>query len=1392
MAEAIGLLTGLIGGCDVILRASTAIVAYISDIKDAPKDIKNLRDEIENLEAIVSAVRGFFQSPKASRQEFVASSPITSIVQQCESFVTELKEKFEVDASKPKALWVLGSKERYRSALQDANRYTGIFQLGLSLSGWGLLSKSSEEAMDEMKGIRKDLQKVIRIIEPIDEMKADVKEWKDHVKLIEGAMEFCKRTTGDTDAVLTVEQVLMRKNEEYLAKIRTREKEGLLNFISEDNFLNKHLDVVKVRHKNTGLWILEKPSFRNWFQTPSDHKSLEGSRIHSTLWCHGAPGAGKTVIFSRMVDYMKQQQSSLDIVVTAVYLSHNNPSMHHVDRILPGLVRQISEALYDGHDNVKSWVRELMLLCKGPPERSLSPNDYIDLLQKLTTTGKTLIVCFDGLDELPENHRRQLLQNIVTMARLPRIKLLLMSRSNFNIGSLPCRELQISARDFDLREFLTFEFNEIHGLMVQNSPVEKANNLHRLVIDRIIATSKGMFLLASLQVRQLETATSIREIEDVLSELPEELEGQYQSYVARIKSGPRAKLAMNALRWVTFAYRPLTPDELVEALAVRYGDSDQDETGFTGIGTIIEACGGLIAFDRNTNDVRLVHETLREHLEKHQVELFKTTHLSILAIIATYLKFKPFGESCSPMTDKHWFELRHILKKYKLAEYCFRHWDYHVKQAGIPALPVALQISETISTSEILLQFVTLLRLLPSPAFEAGQFTPLHVAALWKIVALIPVIMRRSPSTLNKKSSYGFTPLHVASTTGDYCFVEECIKFGADIHAHDNQGRMPIHHAAAFGNSALLPLLLKANGVVSPISGETTKDYHMSPLHVAISNRHLEFAEGLLQHGADPNATIVSTGQTTLHYAYQFCPSAVIPLLDYGAALTASSINGRTCLHWACLAGSISLTMRQVLQDQSAESRDSENRTPLHILSSARQADIDTARWLVKLGSNISSKDKDGMTPLHVALRAQNFELADFLVTKGCEIDTASTDGDMPVLIAARDNHCPESLLMKIACTLSRPGRDTLLHLAVRRQNADEVSGLLKCKLDVNAQDRRGETPLLSAARLHRVKRYSTMGRSRSDIVSLLLSSGADPDAQSQGGLTPIQIAVIRNSSQLLAQMLGSESTTNYGKSDILPNGTSLLHYAAMFSVPCFEILFVHTTKFSPLADHSTLLVDLIYQLQGSESSIIQNEKFGVTTEPPSSLDKGYRIPGGHQSLELEDEPTICQTLLSHCMPCERFVSLCEKICIVASAMPDDQRLEILIDTSVDEWYERITQAASQDAMPDMALTPCQRVARRAYEAMTQPSRGFSDSINIANNAENFTWEDGVSLLNDRKRSSRLDFKNRSRFSLRPVFGEESRIDGRRPTMHGIMFSGRQLKHIDRNRERTNMSLLRR
>lgn len=80
MAEIIGIVTGLVGACDVTIKASRTIIKFISDFKNAPKDVVAIKDELENLEAMVAAVQGFLGSSKAQKQPPFQSSPMVRAI----------------------------------------------------------------------------------------------------------------------------------------------------------------------------------------------------------------------------------------------------------------------------------------------------------------------------------------------------------------------------------------------------------------------------------------------------------------------------------------------------------------------------------------------------------------------------------------------------------------------------------------------------------------------------------------------------------------------------------------------------------------------------------------------------------------------------------------------------------------------------------------------------------------------------------------------------------------------------------------------------------------------------------------------------------------------------------------------------------------------------------------------------------------------------------------------------------------------------------------------------------------------------------------------------------------------------------------------------------------
>lgn len=62
----------------------------------------------------------------------------------------------------------------------------------------------------------------------------------------------------------------------------TRDKEDLLNWLSEFAYEERHEERHSKKHPGTGDWLVQHPRFQHWTQST-------GSAV---LWCHGGPGTG--------------------------------------------------------------------------------------------------------------------------------------------------------------------------------------------------------------------------------------------------------------------------------------------------------------------------------------------------------------------------------------------------------------------------------------------------------------------------------------------------------------------------------------------------------------------------------------------------------------------------------------------------------------------------------------------------------------------------------------------------------------------------------------------------------------------------------------------------------------------------------------------------------------------------------------------------------------------------------------------------------------------------------------------------------------------------------------------------------------------------------------------
>jgi cytohesin len=188
----------------------------------------------------------------------------------------------------------------------------------------------------------------------------------------------------------------------------------------------------------------------------------------------------------------------------------------------------------------------------------------------------------------------------------------------------------------------------------------------------------------------------------------------------------------------------------------------------------------------------------------------------------------------------------------------------------------------------------------------------------------------------------------------------------------------------------------------------------------------------------------------------------------------------------AAAAGNVKKVSEFLKADPSlANARLDERRAPWGIsplLVAARYGQTEVVKTLLDAKADPKAKDNVvGISTMHWAALNGQKEVVELLLKAGVEVDIQDKDGDSPLHWAA-DGH------------------------------PDVVEFLLSHGADPNSRDQDGETPLHEAA-----------GGGLQKVVEILLDKGADPNAKDNRGRTPMQRAS-ENEHQELAVFLRSKS----------------------------------------------------------------------------------------------------------------------------------------------------------------------------------------------------------------------------------------------------------------------------
>ncbi|KAF4775025.1 ankyrin repeat protein [Colletotrichum scovillei] len=783
----------------------------------------------------------------------------------------------------------------------------------------------------------------------------------------------------------------LRKNlaERHLDESRRR----VLDQITSIDFTAQQIDNLDRRQEGTGKWLLESPEFEAW---------VLGDR--RTLFCPGMPGAGKTMLSSIVIEYLKRRFEGNSLVgVSFMFCNFRRHDEQTPRDLLASMLKQLyCTTPAECGEVERTYKNELS---------SPSRQDIIHCLKAVVLQFSRVYVVIDALDELDDD-RNMLLEAILNLQKTSGVNIFATSRHIPEIeryfGNSP--HIEIRAVDGDVMKFLDGQISKLP------LAVRKNEDLQDQIKSTIVQAVQGMFLLAQLHLDSLQGKRSAKAVKEALCKLSsgsEAYDVAYEKAMERIdrQLEDQKSLAIDALSWIVCARRPLKTMELQHALAVERGTTELDEDNIPELEDVVSACAGLVTIDEESQIIRLVHYTTQEYFERTKGRWMPEAQRLLSTSCVAYLSYDRFKFTFEEHLERIHLDAKEkaeisrsrgyqfsemvnelVISENPLYDYAACNWGYHAKYIYPPDQETLSFLTDRgynrsssfhlpLDKSKFAFK---LFYWRPPPRDVCG----IHLAAYFGLIRIFELLKGTDKTNLNLGDSYGYSPLFYAILGGDEEFLKYLLaQGGLELNKKagpDRYHMFPLQIAVECGNKAAVRDLIRTNRVHLD-----AKDFlgRTALLHAAYRGN------------VDIFKLLVETGK--------------VDIIDLNASERSNSI-----LRGAVVMGRIEIVKYLVeAQKVDIESQTLAEDTPFFSAISGNQLEV--ARYLHDTGLiNPNAANCRGETLLHYVARRDGVTLrtAQWLLDDGkvdASLLTRTSSGKMPLDLAL-ENREPEDPVIKI------------------------------------------------------------------------------------------------------------------------------------------------------------------------------------------------------------------------------------------------------------------------------------------------------------------------------------------------------------------------------------------
>ncbi|KAI9876330.1 MAG: hypothetical protein M1830_006749 [Pleopsidium flavum] len=811
--------------------------------------------------------------------------------------------------------------------------------------------------------------------------------------------------------------------------------EKVLRWLSTTDASTNH-NAARIKHEpSTGDWFIHSEKFDSWWDN-----------VSQTLWLHGIPGCGKTVLCSTIVELVKGICSiTSDLGYAYFYFDFNDKGKQTVEGFLRSMIVQLSvqrpslpeevQKLYDVHAKQQQQ-----------PNRSNLIETFLSLLKGFRRTH----IMMDALDECSE--RQAMLELIAEMVardqNLKKVNLLITSRRERDIeitlqdivtDSICIQSAHIEA---DIRLHVNSRLSQDSKLRGRPEAVKK--EIEKTLVDG----ANGMFRWVVCQLDSLGKCVSPAAVKRALKTLPKTLDATYARILTSIEDDYRES-AHTALQWLAFSARPLRLEEVAEAVAVKPGCGlDFVDDRLFDPYEILAICSSLVTISDESSEIRLAHYSVKEYLTSERVlsgpaSAFATFEIStnrdVTELCLTYLSLFDKPDSLSETS----------LEDFPLLGYAAKYWYKHAQIAdeenGIDTLIVEFLNNRETSSLPNWLRILPPEQYWNSPSFReklSDKGSPLYYASCCGLLSSARRLINEGADVNARGGSYG-NALQAAALRSNETICRLLLETGAEVNAQGGDYSTALQAAAYMGNETTVRLLLATGADVKAQGG-----HHGNALQAAAFTGNETICRVLLETGADVNAQGGAYGNALQAAAFRDNETICRLLLEAGADVNAQGEHYDNALQTATTNGNA--TIYRLLLKAGADVNAQGEYHHSGLWAGASEGNVTICRLFLKAGADVNAQGEDYGNALQAAAFTGNEIICRVLLETGADVNAQGGDYGNALQAAAFT------------------GNETICRL------------FLKAGVDVNAQGGRYGNALQAAA-----------NRGQKAVFELLLQNGA-------------------------------------------------------------------------------------------------------------------------------------------------------------------------------------------------------------------------------------------------------------------------------------------------------------